>query len=119
MKLYRTILAVDRYDLLAEGRSVVNRYPNLVLAGEAAIGIELLTLLYSAPVEVVLFFLAEPNGTKQEIMKTVTRKFPHLKLLHMQRRKASRRSGGAAMIPCLNGFPSERGAMFLPVTRLI
>jgi DNA-binding NarL/FixJ family response regulator len=119
MKAYRTILAVDRYDMLAEGRSVVSRYPNLVLAGEAAIGIELLTLLHAVPAEVVLVSLAAPNCAKLEMMRTLTRKFPHIRLLYMQGRKGAHRSDTASAIPQLNGVPSQGRALFLPVTRLI
>jgi hypothetical protein len=119
MKAYRTILAVDRYELLAEGRLLANRYPNLLLAGEAAIGIELLTLLHSASAEMVLFFLAAPNREKLEMIKTVTRRFPHLKLLYGWRSKGPCQSVDAPVLPPLSGVPNQGRAMFLPVTRLI
>jgi hypothetical protein len=119
MKAYRTRRAVDRYELLAEGRSLANRYPNLLLAGEAAIGIELLTLLHSVSAEMVLFFLAAPNGEKLEMIKTVTRHFPHLKFLYGWRSKGSCPSIGVPVRPPLSGVPNQGRAIFLPVTRLI
>ena len=86
MKAYRTVLAVDRYDLLATGRSIVNRHRNLILAGEAAISIELLTLLDAMPADVVILSMSLPSIKKREVIRTVARRFPHLKILHLQKR---------------------------------
>lgn len=79
MRVYRAVLAVDHYDLLADARSVIGRHRNLVLAGEAAIGIELLTLLSWAPVDVAIFSVAVPSHRKREVLRVIAERYPHLK----------------------------------------
>ena len=118
-KLYRTIVAVDRYDLLVDGRLFVSRHPNLILSGEAAIGVELLTLLDGAPAELVLFSLSAPNRTKLTVMKTVARRFPHLKLLYMQRSKALCPIGGGFAVPADSSVSTEGKGRYFPITRLV
>lgn len=80
MKVYRVILAVDHYDLLADARAVIGRHRNLILAGEAAIGIEFLTLLSWTPADVAIFSVAAPSHRKREVIRIVAKKYPHLKL---------------------------------------
>lgn len=86
MKTYRAVLAVDHYDLLADARAVIGQHRNLILSGEAAIGIELLTLLNSVPVDVAIFSLAAPSHRKREVIRIVANRYPHLKLFFIHHR---------------------------------
>lgn len=86
MKMYRAVLAVDHYHLLADARSVIGRHRNLILAGEAAIGVELLTLLNSAPVDVAIFSVSAPSHRKREVIRIIAKRYPHLKLFFIHHR---------------------------------
>jgi hypothetical protein len=86
MKVYRAVLAVDHYDLLADARTVVGRHRNLILAGEAAIGIELLTLLSWMPADVAIFSVTAPTHRKREVIRIVANKYPTLKIFFIHHR---------------------------------
>jgi hypothetical protein len=86
MKMYRAVLAVDHYDLLADAHTVIGRHRNLILAGEAAIGIELLTLLSRTPADVAIFSVTAPTHRKEEVIRIVAKKYPNLKIFFIHHR---------------------------------
>ncbi|MFH0730733.1 MAG: hypothetical protein V2B19_30860 [Pseudomonadota bacterium] len=86
MKVYRAVLAVDHYDLLADARSIVGRHRNLILSGEAAIGIELLTLLNTEPADMAIFSIAAPSQGKREVIRVIARRYPRLKIFFIHHR---------------------------------
>lgn len=87
MTIYRAVLAVDRYELLADARSMINHHRNLLLAGEAAVGIELINLLETVPAEVAIIALAAPNPRKIGVIKTIAERHPGLKTFLIRNRK--------------------------------
>jgi hypothetical protein len=105
MKVYRAVLAVDHYDLLADARSVIGRHRNLILSGEAAIGIELLTLLNTEPADMVIFSIAAPNQRKREVIRVIARRYPRLKIFFIHHRILTS-STGDAFTPSPPGFVS-------------
>lgn len=86
MNMYRAVLAVDHYDLLADARSVICRHRNLILLGEAAIGIELLTLLNAEPADMAIFSIAAPSQRKREVIRVIARRYPRLKIFFIHHR---------------------------------
>lgn len=89
MKVYRVVIAVDHYDLLDNARLFVNQHRNFLLAGEAAIGSEFISLLNSTPADVAVFSMNSPNQMKREVIKQVSKRYPRLQLLFMYYRKPS------------------------------
>lgn len=89
MPIYRAVLAVDRYELLAEARSIIARHRNLLLAGEAAVSIELINLLNAVPADVAIVSMAAPNSLKIEVIQTIAQQFRGLKFFFVRNRGIS------------------------------